>query len=95
MITTQQAVRALEEVRKRPDLVDVDRALALGLESVIWQLLREEKKFEEISAVLHGISRTLDRLKYELIKDHNRDVDAISASLEAMRDLVVSMRRAL
>lgn len=95
MITTPEAIRTLEALRSDPNTTTADRALATELEAIIWQAIREERRFDELGAVSHGISRTVDRLKYELIEDHNKDIDAIAASLAAMDDLVVSMRRAL
>lgn len=95
MITTQDAIRTLEALRTDPDASEADRALSAGLEAILWHLIREERKFEELSAVLHGISRTVDRLKHELIVDHNKDIDAIAATLASMENLVASMRRAL
>jgi len=93
MIGPQEAIRALEAVRANQDASDIDRSLAEGLEGIVWLLLAEQKKFEELHAVLHGMSRTLERLKQELIEDHNRDVEALSATLASMQDLVGSMRR--
>lgn len=93
MIGPQDGIRALESIRDNPDVTDSDKSLAQGLEALIWLLLSEQKKIEELQAVLHGVSRIVDRLKVELIEDHNRDIEAISTSLAAMEDLVASMRR--
>ena len=95
MITAQEAIRALEKVRDRADSTEAERAFAAGLEAIIWQLLNEEKKLDEVTSVLFGINKTVERLKTELIVDHNKDIEAISATLSAMDDLINSMRRPL
>lgn len=93
MIGPQDGIRALESIRTNPDVTESDKALAQGLESLIWLLLAEQKKIEELQAVLHGVNRIVERLKVELIEDHNKDIAAIETSLSAMEDLVASMRR--
>ncbi|MEM9138247.1 MAG: hypothetical protein AAGB15_00325 [Pseudomonadota bacterium] len=93
MIGPQDGIRALEQVRQAEDVTEVDRSLASGLEALIWLLLSEQKKFDELEAVMRGMTRILDRLQVELIEDHNKDVEALSATVKAMEDLVGSMRR--
>ena len=93
MIGPQEGIRALEGIRGDPDAPDSDKSLAEGIESLIWLLLSEQNKIDELLTVLHGVSRIVDRLKTELIEDHNRDIEAVSMSLAAMQEMISSMRR--
>lgn len=93
MIGPQEGIRALEQVRAAEDVSETDKSLAQGLESLIWLLLAEQKKFDELESVMRGMTRILERLQVELIEDHNKDVEALTATMKAMEDLVGSMRR--
>ncbi|MEO1491090.1 MAG: hypothetical protein AAFV19_02920 [Pseudomonadota bacterium] len=96
MVTLQEAVQALEKIRLesgQETTTETDRALATGIEAFLWMLLEQKKKLEEIEAVMSGVSRTVDRLKEELLVEHNADIEAVAASVRALEQLVVSMKR--
>jgi len=95
MVTLQEAIRALEAIRNAPPgkATDVDRRLAVGIEGLLWLYLEEKKKLDEVEIVLAAVKRILERVEAELIDDHNRDVDAIAASLDSVAGVVESMRR--
>jgi hypothetical protein len=96
MVTLQEAIQALEKIRLNSDAeasTETDRALATGIEAFLWMLLEQKKKLEEIEAVLGGVNRTVDRLKEELLVEHNADIEAVAASVRALEQLVVSMKR--
>ena len=93
MIGPDDGIQALEAIRTSETAAEHDRSLAAGMEAILRLLVAEQKKLDEVEAVMQGMSHTLDRLKAELIVDHNHDVAALSAGLASMERLVASMRR--
>ncbi len=96
MVALQEAIDALEQIRVNADAnsaTDTDRALASGIEAFLWMLLEQKKKLEEVEAVLNGVNHTVDRLKEELLVEHNADIEAVTASVRSLEQLVVSMKR--
>lgn len=93
MVPLQQAIQALQKVQKGNDVSETDRSLASALESVLWSMLEQKKKLDEIEAVLMGVHRITDRLKHELIAEHNADIDAVSANLKSVLKTIQSIKR--
>ena len=93
MVPLQQAIQALQKVQKGNDVSETDRSLAAALEAVLWSMLEQKKKLDEIEAVLAGVHRITDRLKHELIAEHNADIDAVSANLKSVLKTIQSIKR--
>ena len=93
MVPLQQAIQALQEIQAGDDVSATDRSMAGALESLLWSMLEQRKKLDEIEAVLAGVHRIADRLKHELIAEHNADIDAVSSSLESVMQTLKSIKR--
>lgn len=93
MVPLQQAIQALQEIQSDGDVSETDRSMASALEALLWSMLEQRKKLEEIEAVLAGVHRITDRLKHELIDEHNADIDAVSTALKSVMQTLKSIKR--
>ena len=93
MVPLQQAIHTLEKLRDGGEVTGVDQSLAEALEALLWGMLEQKKKLEEIEAVLSGVNRIVDRLKHELIVDHNADIDAVVHSLKSVEKTLKAIKR--
>ena len=93
MVPLQQAIRTLEQIRDSDASSQIDQSLAAALEALLWSMLDQKKKLEEIEAVLAAVHRIVDRLKHDLIVEHNADIDAVSASLKQVQNTLNSIKR--
>ena len=93
MVPLQQAIQTLQHIKLGQDVSETDRSMATALEALLWSMLEQKKKLEEVEAVLLGVHRITDRLKHELIAEHNADIDAVSADLRSVLQTIQSIKR--
>ncbi|MFK7943684.1 MAG: hypothetical protein AB8B85_12335 [Paracoccaceae bacterium] len=93
MVPLQQAIQTLQQVQEGKDVTDTDRSMASALEALLWSMLDQKKKLDEIESVLTGVQRVTERLKHELIAEHNADIDAVTANLRSILKTIQSIKR--
>ena len=67
MVPLQQAIQTLQHIKLGQGVSETDRSMATALEALLWSMLDQKNKLEEIETVLLGVHRIMDRLKHELL----------------------------